>query len=77
MNSNLLKQLQQSIDIEIRACHEEWQTGLYKRLIKCPSFESARLLVKSMHEIERYLYGERKTPSVRELVLEVRWGLLD
>lgn len=47
---------------------EEFSSGKYKKLSDCPSYPPAKALIRAIHTLEKFYYGEKKTMGVNEWV---------
>lgn len=58
------------LDVELDELRRQWKygNGDYSKLSDCPAYGACNAMVKSIHVLERYYYGEVKTASVKTLV---------
>ena len=56
------------LDAEIEDLKEQFESGVYKRLQDCPSYEACKTLVNAIHVIERHYYGKERTLTAMQLV---------
>ncbi|TPG71142.1 hypothetical protein EEL31_23730 [Brevibacillus laterosporus] len=61
-----INSLSQFLEVELSFVLEEWRSGQYNKMCKCPSYYSAKALIDAIHIMEKYEYGNHRTKTIRQ-----------